>query len=490
MALFKKGKHSENKSSKALKEEKDSVAEIENKEDLGEAPETEKPEEKTENTSDNEKKEEAKPKKEIIIREKDVDEGDFYDSPVEISEEELLSYDPDSEEDLDGVKKRKRDDKKKHTLRNAILISLAVIVLCSALIFIFAGSSYSFKNALINIQNWFMGTDAGDGYPVSLTGSSADKMGFFSQQSDAFVLTDSSFTSMSLSGETNFSHRHSSSLPSVSYSDSKYIIYDMGSTSYIVGKGSEAGEKFVSENNINSADISKSGKYCIFTQSQDYAAELLVYNENHELVFTYKYAENYPVAAAVSPDGKKACAVTVNENGGELYSVIAVFELNKEEPVAQYVSAGNFITELHWESGSVFALGDKAAISCDSYNNFVEYVYDGNVVTAADYNGGKLFVSVSDYEYAGSSVLYIFDGSASNVRKIELSERIEDISAYGNYVSLLIKKKVYCYDLYSLSVVASGDAAYDTLSIAMANDTGVYTLGVTEVNFVHLSSEP
>ena len=114
-----------------------------------------------------------------------MDEGDFYDSPVEISEEELLSYDPDSEEDLDGVKKRKRDDKKKHTLRNAILISLAVIVLCSALIFIFAGSSYSFKNALINIQNWFMGTDAGDGYPVSLTGSSADKMGFFSQQSDA-----------------------------------------------------------------------------------------------------------------------------------------------------------------------------------------------------------------------------------------------------------------------------------------------------------------
>lgn len=480
MALFKKGKKE-----KEIKEEAVEVLALDTE---TETDETQEPALKPEAEKENEKKDAAKTK-EIIIREKDVDEGDFYDAPTEISDEELLNYNPEDEEDVENVKKRKRENNKGKTVRNALLISFAAIVLCVVLVFVFAGGSYSFKNALTNIQNWFMGTDAGDGYPVRLTGSGADKMGFFSDSGNVFVLTDSAFTSVSLSGEEIFSHRHSGSLPAVTYSEGNYVIYDMGNTSYIVGKGSDVYNKFECSSNINSADISKSGRYVLFTQSHDYSSELLVYNSKNELIFTYKYAENFPVAAAISPDGKKACAVTVNENGGELYSVIAIFSLDKEVPVAQYVSAGNFITELYWEGNTVFALGDKSVISCDYYNNFVEYLFGGSTVTASDYSSNRLFVSVSDYEYAGSSVLYIFDGSASNVREIELSERIEDISSFGNYVTLLIKKNVYCYDLVSLTKVASGEAAYDTISIAMANDTGVYSLGVTEVNFIPLKSE-
>ena len=167
--------------------------------------------------------------------------------------------------------------------------------------------------------------------------------------------------------------------------------------------------------------------------------------------------------------------------------MLAVFNLDDTEPQAQYVSTGNFITELYWEGGTLFALGNTSAISCDSYNNFVEYKFEGSTVTAADYKDNKLFVSVSDYNYQGSCVLYIFDGSASSVRTIESSERIEDISVYGGKISLLIKKNIHCYDLNTLKETSKGSAAYDTVSIAMANDTGVYTLGVTEINYVPLT---
>ena len=446
--------------------------------------EPEKEPEVKENSKKENKKEEKEAPKEIIIREK-VDEGDFYDSP-EISEEELLNYNPDDEEDVDSVRRRKRETPKKKTVRNAIIISAVALVILVVSVFFIFGGGYSFNNAMTNIENWFMGTDAGDGYPVGLTGSGADKMGFFSENGNAYVLTDSSFTAVSLSGEMIFSHRHNCSVPGVSYSNGNFLIYDMGNTSYTVGSGSENIEKFTSDNNINAADMSKSGKYAVFTQSQDYSSELLVYNRNNELIFTYKYAENYPVAAAVSPDGKKVCAVSINENGGELYSVLAIFNLDNVEPQAQYVSAGNFITELHWEGSTLFALGNISAISCDSYNNFVEYKFDGSTVTAADYKDNKLFVSVSDYNYQGSCVLYIFDGSASNVKTIESSERIEDISVFGGYISLLIKKNIRCYDLNTLKEISGGNAAYDTVSIAMANDTGVYTLGVTEINYVPL----
>lgn len=468
MSLFKKKK----KETEVTEEEVSKVQEH-----------TEEPEKEAETKEDN--KEEKEPQKEIIIREK-VDEGDFYDSP-EISEEELLNYNPDDEEDVDSVRKRKRENPKKKTVRNAIIISAVALVLLVVSVFFIFGGGYSFSNAMTNIENWFMGTDAGDGYPVGLTGSGADKMGFFSENGNAYVLTDSSFTAVSLSGEEIFSHRHNCSAPGISYSNGNFLIYDMGNTSYTVGSGSDNVDKFTSINNINAADISKSGKYAVFTQSQDYSSELLVYNKNDELIFTYKYAENYPVAAAVSPDGKKVCAVTINENAGELYSVLAVFNLDDTEPQAQYVSTGNFITELYWEGGTLFALGNTSAISCDSYNNFVEYKFEGSTVTAADYKDNKLFVSVSDYNYQGSCVLYIFDGSASSVRTIESSERIEDISVYGGKISLLIKKNIHCYDLNTLKETSKGSAAYDTVSIAMANDTGVYTLGVTEINYVPLT---
>ena len=472
MALFKKKK-------KETQETSDEVLKVQD--DLGEP---EKEAEIKENSKKEDNKEEKEAPKEIIIREK-VDEGDFYDSP-EISEEELLNYNPDDEEDVDSVKKRRREPQKKKTVRNAIIISAVVLVVLVVSMFFIFGGGYSFSNAMTNIENWFMGTDAGDGYPVGLTGSGADKMGFFSENGNAYVLTDSSFTAVSLSGEEIFSQRHNCSVPGVSYSGGSFLIYDMGNTSYTIGSGGDAADKFTSINNINAADISKSGKYVVFTQSQDYSSELLVYNKNNELIFTYKYAENYPVAAAVNPDGTKVCAVSINENGGELYSVLAIFNLDNTEPQAQYVSAGNFITELHWEGNTLFALGNTAAISCDLYNNFVEYKFDGSTVTAADYKDNKLFVSVSDYNYQGSCVLYIFDGSASNVKTIESDERIEDISAFGGYVTLLIKKNVHCYDLNTLKETAKSSTAYDTVSIAMANDTGVYTLGVTEINYVHL----
>ena len=72
------------------------------------------------------------------------------------------------------------------------------------------------------------------------------------------MLTDSSFTAVSLSGEMIFSHRHNCSVPGISYSNGNFLIYDMGNTSYTVGSGSENIEKFTSDNNINAADISKS----------------------------------------------------------------------------------------------------------------------------------------------------------------------------------------------------------------------------------------
>ena len=263
MFLFKKKAKASNEETEVI--ETVTSEPIEDSENESDEELTKEAEEKVKKKEKKNKKEDKEPPKEIIIREKSVDEGDFYDSPEadpdSISEEDLLNYNPDDEEDIDGVKKRNRADKNKgskKSAKKAIIISIVAVVLTIVLVFIFAGGSYSFKNAVSNIQNWFMGTDAGDGFPVGLTGSGADKMGFFSQNGEVFVLTDTSFTSVSISGEENFSHRHSCSLPTVTYSDGKYVIYDMGGLSYIVGSGTEPGRKFIAENGINSADISKS----------------------------------------------------------------------------------------------------------------------------------------------------------------------------------------------------------------------------------------
>ena len=139
MFLFKKKAKASNEETEVIEAvTSEPIEDSENESDEELTKEAEEKVKKKEN-----KKEDKEAPKEIIIREKSVDEGDFYDSPEadpdSISEEDLLNYNPNDEEDIDGVKKRNRADKNKgskKSAKKAIIISIVAVVLTIVLVFI------------------------------------------------------------------------------------------------------------------------------------------------------------------------------------------------------------------------------------------------------------------------------------------------------------------------------------------------------------------
>lgn len=421
--------------------------------------------------------EKKKTKEAVLIREKTVpDEGDYYDA------DEM-----EEEQQEDAAPKEKRNFRGLNT-KVAVRIAIIVVLLVGVLVFWLNRDNFSPEN----ISNWFqtqmMGTGVGDGYPVEITGSDVKAGNFAVSDGNCIVLSDTALTGLNSTGREMFSSRHSYASPGLSINNGRYLIYNRGGTNYSLVTAEKGTEKRKTEEKITAAAISNGGEYAILTQPADYASRLDVYSLNGDLKYYYQFAEGYTTALALNEDGTQGAVASVNSSSGELNTTISVFDFNSTEPVAEYVSQGNIITSLYWQGNTIYGVGDmKTVVSSGGYE-FAEYDYGGKQLTAVTCENDRVFVSISGYEHAGPSTLLIFHGSAEP-GVIELEDRITDISSYGNAVSVLVRHRVYAYDLYSLQPRGECDAQYDTKAIAMTNENDLYVLGVREIGKVSLEKK-
>lgn len=407
--------------------------------------------------------------KEIIIREKTVPEhGDYYDD------------EPD-EQAASAIRKERNGKKIRPKSYKMILrILIIVVLLIAALIFWFNRENFAPEN----ISNWFqtklMGAGIGDGYPVQITGANVKVNNFTSKDGNAVMLSNTALTSVNSTGKEIFRVPHSYNEPAMKIGGDRYIIYNRGGENYSIVSAEKGEVKLKSENKVTAADISPNGKYAVLSQPSDYSAQLDVYKKDGKLQFYFKFAEGYGTAMALNSDGSKGAVATVAGKGGELYTKLYVFDFSTKDPVAEYTSNGNIVSEIYWSGDTVYAVGDVSTIV--GATEFSEYNYEGKQLTAVSCENGKAFVSVSSYSHAGASELLIFNNTAEP-SVINVDSRITDISSYGGTVSVLAGHYVNSYDMYSLNQTGTCQAGYDAKGISLINESDVYVLGVREIRY-------
>ena len=314
-----------------------------------------------------------------------------------------------------------------------------------------------------NIGNWIrtkaVGFGFGDGYPAELTGSTALVGNFGAADGNLYVVSDTALTVLNGSAKEMFSARHSYNDPAVS--------------------GTEISG--TSDSSITTGVICDSGKFALAVQPSDYASELRVYNKNGSLQYKYSFADSYITAVALNTDGTRAAVASTITHAGTLISRITVLDMSETEPIAENESDGNLIFAVQWNrSGRVTAIGDTETLVSDTSYNFTPYAYDGRTVTAYTLIPSGAVVSVSNYAYGGDSTLLIFRDSAEPVES-HLSGRAVWLSAAGNKVAALLSSSVVSTDLTTGRQEAACNVPADTKSIAMADESTVYLLGVREI---------
>lgn len=344
---------------------------------------------------------------------------------------------------------------------------------------------------LEHITSWvklqFVGDSEGDGFPVSITGSSVAAGNFTAQNGEVSVLSDTSLTKLDVIGRSLLSLRHSFSEPSLRTAGDMTLLYNQGSVGYMLLSGTRTIVNESAQRDILVGAVARNGRHALGTQGEDGASELDVYQRDGSLQFQYMFARDYITAAALNYDGTMGGVCTVRAEKGELVSRIVIFDFNRPDPVAEFEIKGNYLLDLYWtEGGDIYAVGDTSILLADSSRyEFTEYSYDGRRLTAYHFGQGRAFLSVSAYEHAGPSTLLVFHRKAEPVR-IEAPERIVSVSSFGGTVAVLADATVLFYDFSTGAALGQVPAGSDAKSLALSSESLAFVLGVSEVRTVQI----
>lgn len=339
------------------------------------------------------------------------------------------------------------------------------------------------------IWNWLQiqitGDGTGDGFPVSITGSQVTAGNFLYDNGSVVALSDTSLTMVGSSGQEILSLRHSFNRPILKASSGHYLLYNQDGTGYMVISGTEKKLEKSDKQNILTGAVAPNGRYALATEGEEGASTLTVYLSTGEEQFTYNFAQDYITSVALNADGTWAMVCTVRSQGGELVSKITVFDLNQSTPVGEYESRGNLLVDAYWGSnGVLYAVGDVSLVRARSSElSFSEYSYEGRTPTAFQFANGQLYLSISAYEHAGPCTLLAFRGLDDPV-EIPVEERVQALAVSGGSVGALVDQELILYDSTTGKELARENAGGDAKSVALANESTAYVLGVSEIRKV------
>ena len=140
-----------------------------------------------------------------------------------------------------------------------------------------------------------------------------------------------------------------------------------------------------------------------------------------------------------------------------------------------------------YSDGSAAAVVDKLTAVVTSSGSVVQYGYGGWLLNSYAGADGITAIGLSPYANAASGKLVLLDSSGSEKRSIPLSGEPDAVSLSGNTVAVLVDGTVYAYSIADGVLFAQAEAGEDAVSIALANESSVYILGVSEIRMASLN---
>ena len=207
------------------------------------------------------------------------------------------------------------------------------------------------------------GGDAGDGYPLSITGNSVVDMA--SAESNVVLVTDTSMLMYNANGAQVMNRSHTFANPLLETAGSYLLVADIGGTRFQLGTRKETVFEKQTAYPLLSAAVGAGGHVAVVTESgQSYTSEMIVYDKKGKEQFHWYSSELTAVGTAISADGKHAAVLGLSAEGGRMRSTLLVFDVagGQKEAVASYSAVDVMMCAAAFdENGRVLAVGDTAA---------------------------------------------------------------------------------------------------------------------------------
>lgn len=339
------------------------------------------------------------------------------------------------------------------------------------------------------VQERVVGLGVGDGYPAPITGSQVLACNFTSASGEVVMVSDTHLTALNSTAKEVLSRQHSFSFPILRLCGDRALLYNLGGNGYQIETRSKTLFRGDAESNILAGAMAENGHYALLLESTDYLGQLSVFTDANEEQYEYRFSGCYPVTVALNSDASKALVCGVYAEGGAFASSLYLIDLSSSQGVEPAVSFAEAtpIGAFWYNDGSAAAVCDTLTAVVTENGSVVQYSYGGWQL--ACYAGGDGFTALglSPYADAASGKLVLLNSSGQEQRSFPLSAEPDAVSVYGNTAAVLADGTVYAYSIADGVLIAQAEAGDDAVSLALANESSAYILGVSEIRTVSLN---
>ncbi len=364
-----------------------------------------------------------------------------------------------------------------------ILVCLALITVLGLAVFVISNSDNLTPDKIGNWLKYEVFGSHDNGYPVKITGTSVND-GNFLCDGDICYVSDTSFESLSPSGNGVGYNQHSFANPVLCTAGDNVLIYNLGGNGFVTGTKKQLESTKDTEKYIITADINSSGYYAVVTEADGYLSKLFVYNRDKEKIYTYSFAEYYITGVALNESGTGCVACGVTGDNGSLIGAAYVLDFTSEEPVATYPLDENIIYSVKYlNSSTACMVGSSSAYMLDigaSKLNQVEYKQMELTAFDIDTDTDSLVLSLSrSGDGRKCSVEYV-DRNGEVIGVNDTDCEISSISLYKNRIAALDNTMCYLFDTDG-NELGNADAGIGAKSVRLENTASAYVLGINEI---------
>ena len=321
-----------------------------------------------------------------------------------------------------------------------IIISVCVVLAAGLVVFAFANRDRLSPESIANWWTYDVLGNAGNGYPVSITGTEVNTNNFVLSDGHIAYSSDTSFVTLNSSGSDIFSTQLKYSKPILVSNKNMFLTYDLG------GKGYE----------VNSLD-----------------KQLFASNTDDD-IYTADIASN-----------------GITTENGKVISAVYMLDFSKQEPEQVIKIDGDVIIASKYLTDNRVALvGNTASyVVKKGDENFVTNSYESMTLSNYYFNMDTLTyaVALSRSGDGRSCSVYTYDSNGSQKSKIDTDSKADAISVYKDKIALLDGNTANVYNTKGDKVFATETGA-GSKNIILSSDTTAYVLSVNQIRFIELNN--
>ena len=302
----------------------------------------------------------------------------------------------------------------------------------------------------------------------------------FAALGDALVvLSDTKLQVLGADGQEVWSVSVRMEAPALESGGGRAVAYDVGGTElYVVDAEGEVGSLTAPEDYpFLSARLNGEGWLAVTAGLEGHKGGVTVYDDRMEEVFLYKASKRFVLDACVTEDCSALAAVTLGQENSTFVSNVVLYELDQEEPYADYDVTDGLVTALGEQDGSILTVSDTC-FTAASRSGEVEavYAYNGAYLREFDLHGdGFTALLPNRYRSGGLGRLVTVDTAGQEIASLDVNREILSLSAAGSYLAVLYMDTLTVYT-EELEVYAQLEGTGAARSALMRADGSVLLL--------------